>query len=81
MDVIEHVMTMDARGRKIERCVVRVDGRPIFDSEEVERLRAEVERLREAAAAYFREFDHLIGEVDYPERVDLRNALDALRSP
>lgn len=31
--------------------------------------------LAEAAKAYYREFDHLVGEHDYPERRDLRDAL------
>jgi hypothetical protein len=35
----------------------------------------DVERLVTAARAYFREFDHLVGDVDYPERRDLREAL------
>lgn len=41
---------------------------------------AEVERLQavyHAARIYFREFDHLIGE-EYPERSDLRRALDEM---
>lgn len=38
--------------------------------------RARVAQLEAAARAYFREFDHLIGETDYPERVALRNALN-----
>lgn len=42
--------------------------------EDNERLRV-VER---AARVYFREFDHLVGDEDYPERRDLREALDAL---
>lgn len=31
--------------------------------------------LEAAARVYFREFDHLVGEADYAERVALRNAL------
>lgn len=35
--------------------------------------------LAEAAKNYYREFDHLVGEHDYPERRDLRDALIEFR--
>lgn len=35
------------------------------------------EKLATAARVYFREFDHLIGDGDYPERRALREALAA----
>jgi hypothetical protein len=46
----------------------------------VAELEAEIALLRDverATRVYFREFDHLIGNEDYPERSDLRDALAA----
>lgn len=37
------------------------------------------ESVVQAARVYFREFDHLIGEGDYPERRALRDALAAFK--
>lgn len=43
--------------------------------ERAEKAEARVEELMAAALVYFREFDHLVGKTDYPERAALRNTL------
>lgn len=45
------------------------------ERDRAEKAEARVEELMAAALVYFREFDHLVGKTDYPERAALRNAL------
>ena len=73
LSVGETITVVPERKELLRRCEGAFCGNYVDLKAEVERLRA----VEKAARVYFREFDHLVGPTDYPERRDLREALNA----